>query len=104
MAYFTETDLPFYYSLGRTFPLCDRWFCSTMAQTDPNRRFLMAGSAFGLVDDSVPAVVVPGLPAERLRDDLRDAHHFGISWRDYYSNLPSSLLFPYLATHHRRPT
>src|SRR5258708_2279568 len=28
MAYFTGADLPFYYSLARTFPLCDRYFAS----------------------------------------------------------------------------
>src|SRR5581483_12281304 len=51
MAYFTEDDLPFYYSLGRTFALCDRYFASTMAQTYPNRRFLIAGTALGQVSD-----------------------------------------------------
>jgi len=26
MGYYGAADLPFYYSLGRTFTLCDRWF------------------------------------------------------------------------------
>ena len=33
MGYWDGTDIPFYYGLGETFPLCDRWFCSTLAQT-----------------------------------------------------------------------
>src|SRR2546423_796086 len=42
MAYWTEADVPFYCDLARTFPLCDRYFASVMAQTYPNRRFLLA--------------------------------------------------------------
>jgi hypothetical protein len=98
MAYFTEEDLPFYYSLARTFPLCDRWFASTMAQTDPNRRFLMAGSAFGLVDDSFPAAAAHSYRPEGFGTVFEMLDHYGISWRNYYSSLPSSLLFPYLAS------
>ena len=41
MGYWTEEDLPFYYALARTFPLCDRFFASCLAQTYPNRKFLM---------------------------------------------------------------
>ena len=98
MAYFTGDDLPFYYSLGRTFPLCDRWFASTMAQTDPNRRFLMAGSAFGLVDDSFPAAAAHSYRPQSFGTVFEMLDHYGISWRNYYSSLPSSLLFPYLAS------
>jgi phospholipase C len=59
MAYYTGDEIPFYYSLARTFPLCDRYFCSVLAQTYPNRRFLLAGTAFGLiatVDSSVTGI------------------------------------------------
>src|SRR5665213_3208740 len=52
MAYFTEADIPFYYSLGRTFPLCDRYFSSLMGQTDPNRRFMVAATSVGQVNDT----------------------------------------------------
>ena len=44
-------DLPFYYGLARTFPLADRWFCSCLGPTFPNRRFLITGTAHGLIDD-----------------------------------------------------
>jgi len=96
MAYFGQKDLPFYYSLGRTFPLCDRWFSSTMAQTYPNRRFLIAGSAFGLVDDSYPQATSYRPGGFGTVFELLD--HYGITWRDYHTTLASGLLFPYLAT------
>src|SRR5580692_10034292 len=28
MSYFDASDIPFYYSLASTFPICDRYFCS----------------------------------------------------------------------------
>ncbi len=51
MGYWTGEDLPFYYGLARTFPLADHWFCSCLGPTFPNRRFMMAGTANGLIDD-----------------------------------------------------
>ena len=40
MGYWTDRELPFYYGLARTFPVADRWFCSCLGPTFPNRRFL----------------------------------------------------------------
>ncbi|MGA2520995.1 MAG: alkaline phosphatase family protein, partial [Acidimicrobiales bacterium] len=90
MAYYTGEDLPFYYSLGRTFPLCDRWFCSVMAQTYPNRRFLIAGSAFGLVDDSYPQATSYRPGGFGTVFEMLD--HYRITWRDYHTTLASGLL------------
>ncbi len=42
MGYWTEAELPFYHGLARTFPVADRWFCSCLGPTFPNRRFLIA--------------------------------------------------------------
>ena len=42
MGYFTKEDLPFSCSMASTFPIADRYFCSVMAQTDPNRRYLIS--------------------------------------------------------------
>jgi phospholipase C len=80
MGYWTERDLPFYYGLARTFPLADRWFCSCLGPTFPNRRFLISGTAHGLIDD-LPFGMV-GYPSGGTVFDLLTRH--GISWRDYY--------------------
>jgi phospholipase C len=98
MHYFTSEDLPFYHSLGRTFTLCDRWFASTMAQTYPNRRFLLAGSAFGLVDDSFPAGFDRNPRPGGFGTVFELLTHFGIDWKNYYSDLPSGFLFPYVTS------
>jgi len=89
MGYLTPDILPFTNSLAGTFPVCDRYFCSVGAQTYPNRRFLMAGTSLGLTVDTFPGTVPPnGTIFQAL-----DAH--GITWSNYYSSLPSSLIWSY---------
>ncbi len=91
MGYWTGDDLRFYYALARTFPLADRYFSSVLAQTYPNRRFLMAGTAYGRVDDSPDGFKDPP-PANGTIFDRLDA--YGIEWKNYYSSLPSTLIIP----------
>lgn len=85
MGYFTEEDIPFYHGLARTFPLCDRFFCSVLAQTYPNRRFLLAGSAGGIISTTTAALTAPEPPNGSILERMND---FGISWKNYYSDLP----------------
>jgi phospholipase C len=80
MGYWTEDDLPFYYGLARTFPVADRWFGSCLGPTFPNRRFLIAGTAHGLIDDA-PSDLLDYPPAGTIFDVL-DRH--GISWVNYH--------------------
>jgi phospholipase C len=79
MAYWTEQDLPFYHGLARTFPLADRWFSSCLGPTFPNRRFLLSGTANGLMDD-LPVNLLNRPRAGTITDML--ARH-GISWVNY---------------------
>lgn len=69
MGYWTEEDLPFYHGLARTFPLADHWFCSCLGPTFPNRRFLIAGTAHGLIDD-LPFDLIDLPPAGTIFDSL----------------------------------
>jgi len=86
MGYWTNDDIPFYYGLGQTFPLASRWFCSTLCQTYPNRRFLLAGTAAGIISTSSDSLTAPPPPNGNIFERL-SAH--GISWRNYSSDLPS---------------
>ena len=81
MGYWTEQELPFYYGLARTFPLADHWFCSCLGPTFPNRRFLISGTANGLIDD-LPWDVVDYPEAGTIFDLLSD---HGISWVNYHN-------------------
>jgi phospholipase C len=87
MGYFTSTDLPFTCGMARTFPIADRYFCSAMAQTDPNRRYLIAGTSLGLIDDTFPSP----LPPNGVIFDQLNRH--GITWRDYYTTVPTVGVF-----------
>src|SRR6266849_1684907 len=88
MSYWTEADLPFYYGLARTFPLADRWFSSCLGPTFPNRRFLIAGTANGLVDD-LPLHLLDYPSAGTILDML--SRH-GISWMNYHDLYPMRFL------------
>jgi phospholipase C len=91
MGFWDESDLPFYYGLARTFPLCDRWFASCLAQTYPNRKFLMCGTAVGQVRTDTSQVGKAPPPNGTIFERLND---HGISWRNYSVDLPQVLLFP----------
>jgi phospholipase C len=80
MSYWTSEQLPFYASLARTFPLASRWFSSCLGPTFPNRRFLMAATANGLIDD-VPYGMIDYPRTGTIFDQL-DRH--GISWTNYH--------------------
>ena len=79
-------------SLAQAFPIADRYFCSLLGQTDPNRRYLISATSIGQVDDTLPNE--SDYPANGTIFDKLDAQ--GISWRDYYTTLPTVLLYPEL--------
>jgi phospholipase C len=87
MGYWTAADMPFTNSLARTFPLADRYFSSVMAQTYPNRRYLMAATSLGQIKNTLPTP----LPPNGTIFDQLNAHD--ISWRNYYSSLPTVGIF-----------
>ena len=87
MTYWTERELPFYYGLASTFPLATRWFCSCLGPTFPNRRFLIAGTANGLIDDLPFALI--DYPARGTIFDLLTACE--ISWANYHLITPARI-------------
>ena len=93
MGYWSRKDLPFTYSLAEQFPIGDRWFASCLAQTDPQRRFLIAATANGMTDDIGGSIgnLVPdaslGTPANgTIFERLSSA---GVSWTDYCFSFPT---------------
>ncbi len=91
MGYWTEEVLPFAYSLARTFTIANRWFCSAPCQTYPNRRFLMAGTAYGNIATNSESLKDPPPPNGTIWDRL---HAYGVSWRNYFTDLPSTAIIP----------
>ena len=90
MGYWDGDDLPFYHSMARQFPIGDRYFSSVMAQTYPNRRFLIAGTALGNISTNGSGISAVDAPNGTIFDRL---NQYGISWKDYYPDLPTCALF-----------
>ncbi len=92
MGYWTGADLPFTYDLASKFPIGDRWFASVLAQTDPQRLYLIAATSSGMTDDIGTSAgnIIPDvslvLPRTGTIFERLDAA--GISWIDYYDSFP----------------
>jgi phospholipase C len=93
MGYWTGSDLPFTYDLCTAFPIADRWFCSLLGQTDPNRRFLIAGTSAGLTDDIPSESVLTNPPADLPSPPngtiFQSLSANNISWTDYVYSYPT---------------
>lgn len=85
MSYYTQADLPFYYSLATHYALANRWFASAPAQTYPNRRFLYAGTAYGNISTDSKTYLDPEPAAGTIQDSM-SAH--GVAWKDYITDAP----------------
>jgi phospholipase C len=92
LGYWTASDLPFYSGLAETFPLADRWFCSCLGPTFPNRRFLLAATANGLIDDVALGMI--DYPAAGTIFDLLDRR--GVTWVNYHHSSPLGTVFKHI--------
>jgi phospholipase C len=94
LGYYVESDLPTSSALARGFTVCDRWFCSILGPTYPNRLYTHAAAT----DRITNTASVSALPT--IWDRLSAA---GVSATYYFSDLPVLALWgdKYLA--HARP-
>jgi phospholipase C len=97
MGYWTPQALPFAYSLASTFCVANRWFCSAPCQTYPNRRFLMAGTAYGNISTDNESLFDAPPPNGTIFDRLSS---YGISWRNYFTDLPQTGIIPSIIERH----
>ena len=94
MGYWDQADIPYYYDLALNFTIGNRSFCATQGQTYPNRRFLYAGTASGMVSTSMDTFmtsVVP-YPSGGTIFDTMSAN--GVSWKSYFTDLPTVAIIP----------
>jgi phospholipase C len=91
MGYWDEPDIPFYYSLAKTFCLGNRAFCSATAQTYPNRRYLYSGTSDGLLSSSTSSFEMAAPANGTLMDVMTK---YGVTWKDYFSDLPALAIIP----------
>jgi phospholipase C len=102
MGFYNEDDLPFYYALAESFAIDDRYFCSVIGQTFPNRSYELAATSFGHLTTS-EILPPPGgyKPITGTIFDLLDQN--GVSWVNYFSDLPTSGIFRQSTSSHVQP-
>jgi phospholipase C len=94
MGFYDRTDLPFYYALYRKFATGDRFFCSALTQTFPNRFYLLAGTSFGHIRNDFPSS--PTEYSQRTIFNLLDEAVPPVSWKIYNAQFAFGLLFAHV--------
>ena len=54
IGYYAEQDLPFMPHVAKAYTAFDRFFCSLLSSTYPNREYMHAGQSYGMKDNSLP--------------------------------------------------
>ena len=85
MSYFSAPQAPMNDFLARNFAICDRWFSSLPAGTQPNRLMSMSGLSMIDVNHMI-------LPEQELVYDWLTAR--GVSWRVYHQGIPFFTMMP----------
>lgn len=92
LSYYQATDIPVTAALTRQFTTFDRYFCSWLGSTYPNREYMHSAQSGGVTDNSFPPELIGDHPEWAAGFDwptiwsMLDAK--GVTWKYYYSNLP----------------
>jgi phospholipase C len=91
IGYYEEADVPFTPHAAKAFTAFDRFFCSLLGPTYPNREYMHAGQSYGMTDNSLPVSSTQlGFPDTTIFAALAQA---GISNRYFFADLPISALW-----------
>ena len=87
MGYWDRSMLPASYALADEYALCQRWFCSVLSSTWPNRFYSFMASSFGEHTNDMPDFDGGQSIFDRLRDK-------GVRYGGYYGNVPFLAIVP----------
>lgn len=82
MQYLTRATVPVSWALADAYTSCDRYFCSVMGPTWPNRMYWHAASSNGIMVNELPS---GGFNWPSIHQRANDA---GVDWRYYYGTIP----------------
>jgi len=82
MGYYDQTDLPYYYDLATFFATSDSWHSPVLANTVPNRMYLMAGTSFGHEYPDFDA----NHPLYKAKTIFRAMNDANVSWQYFYKD------------------
>ncbi len=88
MGYYTPAEVPISHFLAENFAICDRWFSSLPASTQPNRLMAMAG--YSEIDNTFSDTV----PDQELVYDWCDRQVPPVRWRVYHEGWPFFMVMP----------
>jgi phospholipase C len=92
ISYYAEDDLGFIQDAARTFTTFDRFHCSLMGSTLPNRQYMWSGESYGNIDNDLPPQTqyTTGFPDNTIFAALDKA---GVSNRYFFNDVPVSALW-----------
>jgi phospholipase C len=94
MGYYEEQDLPFHRALADAFTICDRYHCSMLGSTAPNRLYWETGTIdpHGVASGPILSNEVTVRTWRTYAENLTDA---GVSWKCYHvpNGMESSLRY-----------
>ena len=93
IGYYAEEDVPFLPSVAQAFTTCDRYFCSMLGPTIPNRLYQWAATAKGFKENTPViqgAAQTAGFQWPNIFDRVREA---GLTARYFASDIPAGLLW-----------
>jgi phospholipase C len=92
IGYYAEQDLPFVGHAAKAFTTYDRFFCSLLASTYPNREYMHAAQSYGKIDNSLPGAGFQdqGFPDTTIFAALKARN---VDSRYFFNDLPVSALW-----------
>ena len=92
LTFYRGEDLPFYSAISRNFTVCDRYHCSLLGPTFPNREYLHSAQSGGIKTNALPGQVgyPTGFTWDTIWDRLMAA---SVPARYYYTDLPVTALW-----------
>jgi phospholipase C len=92
IGYYAEPDLPFTPHNAKAFTVLDRFFCSLLSSTYPNREYMHAAQSYGEMGNSLPLDPTGGIgfPDTTIFRALINA---GVSNHYYFTDIPFSALW-----------
>ncbi|HEY5928626.1 MAG TPA: alkaline phosphatase family protein [Kofleriaceae bacterium] len=85
MQYLTRKQQPISWALADAYTSCDKWHCSLMGPTLPNRFYWHAGTSAGYRTNAVATNNDRALDVDTIYHRLQTKN---VPWRYYYGNLP----------------
>lgn len=86
---FKPDAVPVYKELASKFGICDRWFASVPASTQPNRMFVHSATSYGQTSNDT-IKLIEGFPQKTIFESLDES---GFSFGIYHQYPPSTLFF-----------